>query len=174
MTPPLLRRLWAVPFLLVAAGLFVRVVPEGSIAVLQNRVGRSNPLLVPDGIRWRVPIWEGLYVYSRDPVSIRGEVSAVSRDSLRIRIPFELKVRLDEEKVIEAHRGRQSGEDASGYARRMVSNFIADAARRAAAYQLLRESLPASLETALRHRLEAIGLVAGLLVVASAGLGERP
>jgi len=171
MNRTLLRRLSAVPILLAAVGLFVRVAPGGSIAVLQNRVGRSNPLLVPDGIRWRIPFWEGLYVYPRDPVSIRGEVSAVSRDGLQVQIPFEFKVRLDEEKVLKAHRGRQSGEDAAGYTRRTASEFLAGTARRAAAYQLLRESLPAPLETALRHPLEALGLVDGSLKI---GPGRAP
>lgn len=165
MNRTLLRRLSAVLTLLAVAGLFVRIVPQGSVAVLQNRVGRSNPLLVPEGIRWRIPIWEGLYVYSRDPLSIRGEVSAVSRDNLQVQIPFEFKARLDEEKVLKAHRGRQSGENAEDYTRRTASGFLADAARRAAAYQLLREKLPAPLETALRHRLEALGLVDGSLKV---------
>jgi len=171
MNRALLRRLWAVPLLLAAAGLFVRVVPAGSVAVLQNRVGRSNPLLVPEGIRWRIPIWEGLYVYPREPVSILGEVPAVSRDGLQVRLPFEFKVRLDEEKVLEAHRGRQNGEDAAGYALRTASGFLARTARRAAAYQLLRESLPTPLETSLRHDLEALGLVEGSLKV---GPGKVP
>ena len=165
MNRALLRRLSAVLIVLAVAGLLVRIVPAGSVAILQNRVGRSNPLLVSEGIHWRIPLWEGLYVYPRDPLPIRGELPAVSRDGIQVLLPFEFKVRLDEEKALKAHRGRQSGEDAAGYTRRMASVSLAGAARRSAAYQLLRESLPASLETFLRHDFETLGLVEGSLKV---------
>jgi hypothetical protein len=165
MSRTLLLRLSAAAVLLAAAGLLVRVVPDGSIVVLQNHVGRSNPLLVSAGIHWRIPLWEGLYVYPRDPLPVRGEVPVVSRDGIHVSLPFEFRIRLDEEKALRAHRGRRSGEDAVAATRRMASESLVSAARRTAAYQLLRENLPATMGSFLRRDLDSLGLVEGSLKV---------
>ena len=74
MTSPAPRRLVliALLLLLLLVAVFVRIVPAKRISVLQNRVGRSNPLLLSKGIHWRIPLWEAIYVYSAEPLTLRG------------------------------------------------------------------------------------------------------
>ncbi len=167
----LLRLLALALVLLASPFLLLRKVPDGTVAVLQNYVGRSNPLLVSRGVHFRIPLWEGIYVYPPDPLTIRGEVQAVSRDDIRVGLPFEFKVRLDEEKVLRAHRERRPGEDAAAWTLRTASESVVQTARRAAAYQLLRDGLPPALDEALRHDLKPLGLEEGTLKV---GPGKVP
>jgi tetratricopeptide (TPR) repeat protein len=161
----LLRLLLIIASLLALALLFVRRVPAGSLAVLQNDVGRSDPLLVSAGWHWRIPLWEGLYLYRRDPIALNGEVTVKSKEGVEVRLPYEFKIQLDEERVLKAHRGRKRGEDAEAWTLRMASGHLSETAHRASTYQLLRETLPAPLDEMLRHDLDPLGLVQGSLKV---------
>ena len=152
-----------VPVAVAVTALFLRIVPAGSIAVLQNHVGRSDPLLLSNGIHWRVPGWEGIYVYPQLPISLHGEIPVTSKDGIQVRLPFEFKIQLDEQKVLTAHRQGRSGEDVKAWTLRMTAERLVETGRRAPAYQLLREGLPPPLEQFLRHGLDPLGLVEGSL-----------
>jgi tetratricopeptide (TPR) repeat protein len=167
----LLGSLATLAIVLLVASVFLRFVPADSIAVLQNHVGRSNPQLLSGGLHWRVPGWEGLYVYPRTPMPIRGRVPVTSKDGIEVQLPFQFDASLDEERALKAHRERKSGEDAKGWIRRMAMTHLEEAAHHAATYQLLRETLPPSIESFLQHELEPLGLVKGTLKV---GPGEVP
>jgi tetratricopeptide (TPR) repeat protein len=148
-------------FLLLA---LVRHVPPGSLAVLQNRVGRPNPVLISEGLHWRIPFWEEIAVYPPAPVRVRDEVEVTSREKAEVQLPLEFEALLDEERILRAHR-EGSDRDARAWIRRRAAEAVRVVAGRAATYQLLREELPSALEKDLRRELEPLGLVAESLRV---------
>ncbi|HEV8335909.1 MAG TPA: alkaline phosphatase family protein [Candidatus Polarisedimenticolia bacterium] len=168
MTSPAPRRLVLIALLvLLIAAVFVRIVPAKRISVLQNRVGRSNPLLLSKGVHWRIPGWEAIYVYSAEPLTLRGEIPAISKDRIKVAVPFEFRVRLDDGIVLKAHRERAAGEDAPGWIRRQAEGFIVRIAKRTPAYQLWRENLPSQQRSILSEDLKPLGLVEDSLRVGS-------
>ena len=166
-------RWWIAGTLLAISPLaFLRVVPAGSLAVLQNRVGRSNPLLLSEGAHWRIPGWESIYVYPSKPVHLRGDVQAESSEKTSVSLPFEFEVGLDEQTLLRAHR-QSNGLDARDWLRAEAARLLRVVASRAATYQLLREELAPDLQASLRHGLEPLGLVEGSLKVGPGKVGEE-
>ncbi len=164
MRAPSGRRLWQALVAVVLLGLvLLRRVPEGSFGVLQNRVGRSDPVLLEPGIHWRIPIWESVFIYPRKSLDFKGRITVASRDRITVSLPCSLQYLPDEEHVLEAH--RKSGRGAEEWVSGQVRGSLERMAARAAGYQLLRKELPRNLAAPLEKSLEPIGLVRGSLKV---------
>ena len=163
-----LARIGRLPLGLLIVGLIcsclLRFVPSGNLAVLQNRVGRSDPQLLGPGLHWRIPLWESVETYPRRPVTLQGEVGVVSRDRIKVSLPYELGVELDEEKVLRAHR-EAGGAGAVDWIRHETEAALRRTAKWADAYQLLRDTLPAAPRATLEKSLARWGLVQGSLKV---------
>jgi tetratricopeptide (TPR) repeat protein len=137
-------------------------VPSESFGVLQNRVGRSNPQILDPGMHWKLPIWETIEVYERRPKTLQGKLKVATRDHIEVDLPYELQVKLDEEKALRAHR-EGKGENAWGWIRHETERALRVTAGRADAYQLAGETLPPSLGQPLRKSLARWGLQEGTL-----------
>ena len=148
----------------VACALLLRWVPDGSIAVLQNRVGRSDPQVLRPGIHWRVPLWESITIYPTGPLDLAGSTRVRSRDGIEIHVPYRLQVRLDEDIVLKAHQ-LEKALTAPEWIRKLTADSLELVARRTAAYQFLRDSLPASLQASIEGTLKPWGFVPGSLKV---------
>ncbi|MCI0568157.1 MAG: alkaline phosphatase family protein [Acidobacteria bacterium] len=144
--------------------LLIRWVPADSIAVLQNRVGRSYPQVLRPGIHWRIPLWESISIYSTGPLDLKGTTRVRSRDGIEVLVPFSLRVRLDEEIVLKVHQQEKSM-TVPEWIRKQTEESLRLMARRSAAYQLLRESLPSSLQAPVESALKRWGFVPGSLKV---------
>jgi predicted AlkP superfamily phosphohydrolase/phosphomutase/tetratricopeptide (TPR) repeat protein len=162
---PSSRQIWKPALAVAVLGLaLLRWIPEGSFGILQNRVGRSDPVLLAPGIHWRIPGWESVIVYPKKPVDFKDEVTVTSRDRVAVALPCSLRYLPDEERVLRAHRetGAAGAED---WVRHLVRESLERMAARAAGYQLLRKELPRRLAGALEKSLEPMGLVPGSLQV---------
>jgi tetratricopeptide (TPR) repeat protein len=148
----------------VSCALLIRWVPAGSIAVLQNRVGRSDPQVLRPGIHWRVPVWESITTYPRNPIDLKGSVRVRSRDGIDVLIPFSLQIRLSEDIVLKAHQQAKTM-TAPEWIQKQTADSLLLIAHRTAAYQFLRESLPAKLQVSVETALKRWGFVPGSLKV---------
>lgn len=138
--------------------MLVRWVPHDRLAVLQNRVGRSDPQALGPGLHWRIPGWESIEIYTRQPVDLKGTARVQSRDGIEVSLPFQLRVRLDDDIVLKAHRELQRGPALESIERQSEA-VLRLAARRMPAYQLLRDSLPAAIQSQVDRALQGWGLV---------------
>jgi predicted AlkP superfamily phosphohydrolase/phosphomutase/tetratricopeptide (TPR) repeat protein len=165
MTSARVRKLsLAILMLGVSCVLLIRWVPSDRFAVLQNRVGRSYPQVLRPGFHWRVPVWESISVYEKGPLDLKGTTRVRSRDDIEVSVPFSLRVRLDEEIALKAHQQEKSM-TAPEWIQKQTEDSLRLMARRSAAYQLLHESLPSSLQAPLESALKKWGYVPGSLKV---------
>lgn len=152
--------------------LLFRWVPSQSIAVLQNRVGRSDPQVLRPGVHWRVPVWESLTIYPKSPVDLSGSTRVRSRDGIDVEVPFSLRVRLDEEIVLKAHQQAKLM-SAQEWILKQTTESLRLIARRMSAYQFLRDSLPAPFQASVESALKPWGFVPGSLKVGPASIAPE-
>jgi len=127
-------RWWVGLALAVAAVSTVVYVPAGRSAVLEARGGAATRL--DPGLHVRVPLYQRLYVYDTDPVTIDGGIDVVSKDQAGFKLPARISGHASPSDVLTFHKGR-AGREPRVYIEERMREAVATAARGFNADQIL-------------------------------------